>query len=88
MVDTFNGNPGTTIISRYSPTNFSEETYLIIFSNELSFLVRRIPKHIILLIGGDMNVENGKNVNRKFSLHKSSNRNGEHLTDSTLENRL
>ena len=30
----------------------------------------------------------GKNVNNKFSLHNSSNRNGEHLTDFTLENRL
>ena len=30
----------------------------------------------------------GKNVNNKFSLHNSSNRNGEHLTDFTLENGL
>ena len=30
----------------------------------------------------------GKNVNHKFSLHNSSNRNGEHLTDFTLKNRL
>ena len=32
-----------------------------------------------------MNAQIGKNVNNKFSL---SNRNGEHLTDFTLENRL
>ena len=30
----------------------------------------------------------GKNVNHKFSLYNSSNRNGKHLTDFTLENRL
>ena len=35
-----------------------------------------------------MNTEIGKNVNHKFSSHNSSNRNGEHLTDFTLENRL
>ena len=87
-VATFNGNPSATIISYYSPTNVSKETGLIAFYNELSSLVRSIPKHNVLIIGGDMNAQKGKNVNQKFSLHNSSNRNGEHLTDSTLENRL
>ena len=35
-----------------------------------------------------MNVQIGKNVNHKFSLHNSSDRNGEHLTHFTLENIL
>ena len=35
-----------------------------------------------------MNAQIGKNVNHKFSLHNLSNRNGQHLTDFTLENRL
>ena len=35
-----------------------------------------------------MNAQIGKNVNNKFSLHNSSNRNGDHLTDFTLEKRL
>ena len=34
------------------------------------------------------NAQIGKNVNQKFSLHNSSNRNGEHLKEFTLENRL
>ena len=42
----------------------------------------------VLIIGGDMNAKIGKNVSHKFSLHNSSNRNGEHLTDITLENKL
>ena len=33
IVATFNGNPCTTIISSYSPTNVSEETELITFYN-------------------------------------------------------
>ena len=86
MVATFNGNPRASIISCYSPTNVSEETELIAFYDELSSLVRSIPKHIFV-IGGDMNAEIVKNVNHKFSLHNSSNRNGEYLTDFTLENR-
>ena len=88
MVTTFNGNPSTTIISCYSPTNVSEETDLIAFYDELSSFVRSIPKHKVLVISGDMNAQIDKNVNHKFSLHNSSNRNGQHLTDFMLENRL
>ena len=88
IVATFNGNPSATIISCYSPINVSEETDLIAFYNELSSLGHSIPKHNVLVIGGDMNAQTDKNVNHKFSLHNSSNRNGEHQTDFMLENRL
>ena len=88
IVATFNGNPSATIISCYSPTNVNEKADLIAFYNELASLVRSIPKHNVLVIGGDKNAQISKNVNHKFSLHNSSNRNGEHLTDFTIENRL
>ena len=88
MVAIFNGNTSATIISCYNPTNVSEETELIAFYDELSSLVRSIPKHNVLVIGGDMNVQIGKKVHHKFSLHNSSNRNGQHLIDYTIENRL
>ena len=80
MVATFNGNPRATIISYYSPTNVSEETELVAFYDDLYTLVRSIPKHNVLVIGGDMNAQIGKNGN-KYSLHNTSNRNGQHLTD-------
>ena len=83
MVATFNDNPRATIISCYSPTNVSEETELIAFYDELSSLVHSIPKHNVLVIGGDVNAQIGKNGNHKFSLHNLSNRNGQHLTDFT-----
>ena len=73
------------IISCCSPTNVSEQTDLIAFYNELSSLVRSILKHNVLVISEDMNVQIGKNINHKFSLHNSSNRNGEYLTNLTLE---
>ena len=76
MAATFNGNPRGTIISCYSPTNVSEETELVTFYDELSSLVRSIPKHNMLVIGGDMNAQIGKNGNNKYSLHNTSNRNG------------
>ena len=88
MVATFNGNPRASIISCYSPTNISEETELIAFYDELYSLVRRITKHNLLAIGGDMNAQIGKNGIHKYSRHKSSNRNGQHQTDFTIENRL
>ena len=88
MVVMFNSNPSMTIISCYSPTNASDETDLDTVSNELTSLVHSIPKQNILIIGGDMNVQIGKNVNNKFSLHNLTNRNGEHLTDFPQENGL
>ena len=71
IVATFNGNASATIISCYSPTNVSEVTDLIAFYNKLSSLVRSILKHNILVIGGDMNAQIGKNVNHKFNLQNS-----------------
>ena len=88
MVATFNGNPKATIISCYSPTNVSDETELVTFYEELSSLVRSIPKHNLLVIGGDMNAEIGKSRNNKYSLHNTSNSNGQHLIDFMIENRL
>ena len=85
MCASFNGNPDKTIISFYSPTNACDETGVITFYNELSSLVRRIPKHII---GGDTNALIGKDETNKFCLHNSSNRNREYLTDPLLEIRL
>ena len=35
-----------------------------------------------------MNAQIGKNGNNKYSLHNTSNRNGPHLTDFMIENRL
>ena len=76
MAVTFNGNPRATLVSCYSPTNGSEETDIVAFYDELSSLIRSIPKHNMLVIGGDMNAQIGKNGNNKYSLHNMSNRNG------------
>ena len=88
MAPTFNGNPRATIISYYSPTNVSEETELVNFYDELSSLVRSILKHNMLVTGGDMNAQIGKNGNTKCGLHNTSNENGQHLSDFMIEYRL
>ena len=87
MTATFNGNPRITIISCNSPTNISEETKVVAFYDELSSLVRSIPKHV-LNIGGDMNAQIGKNGNNRHSFPNTSNMNGQHLTEFMMENRL
>ena len=85
MAATFNGNPRETIIFCYSPNNVNEETA---FYDEVSSLVRSIPKHNVQVIGGDMNAQIGKNGNNKYSLQNTSNWNGQHLTDFMIENIL
>ena len=85
MVATFDGDPRATIISCYSPNNFSEETELIAFYDELSSLVHNILKHNVLVIGRDMNAQIRKNGNQKYSQHNLSNENGQHLTDLTIK---
>ena len=84
MVATFNGNPSTKIISYYRLTTVSDKASLSITSFSPLFVA--IPKHSILIIGEDMNAQIGINVNNKFSLQNSSNKNGEHLRDFTQEN--
>ena len=88
MAATFNGNPRATIISCYSPTNVSEETELVAFYDELSSLVRSIPKHNMLVFWRRHECPIGKNGNNKYNLHNTSNRNGQHLTDFMKEDRL
>ena len=74
----FNGNLYTTIIFCFSPTN--DETDIITFENKLSNLVGHIPKYNVLIMGGDMDAQIGKDTYNKFCLHNSPNRNSRFLT--------
>ena len=61
----------------------------ITFYNEPSSLVRSIPKHNVLIVGGDMIAPISKDENKKkICLHNSSKRNREHLTELSLKNGL
>ena len=63
MLATFNDNPCTSIIFCYSPTNASDKTHITTFYNDIYSLVWYIPKHNVLIIGGNMNVQIGKDGN-------------------------
>ena len=45
MIATFDGNPQTTIISCYSPTNISDETEVKKFYQELISVTKQVSKH-------------------------------------------
>ena len=54
MLATFNGNPETTVVCCYSPTNTWDVEEVEDFYTELSSLIRQVPKHNVLIIGGDL----------------------------------
>ena len=88
VVANFDGNPAVSIVSCYSPTNVSEELEVSVFYDELSSLVRSIPKHNVLLIAGDLNAQLGPSHANRYALHTKSNRNGEYLEHFLIQNSL
>ena len=54
------------IVSFFIPTSAINETDFITIHNQLSFLVWHIPKHNVLIIGGDLYVHISKRLNDKF----------------------
>ena len=56
MIATLNENPQTTVISCYSPTNVSDESYVVSSYKEWTAAVtRHVPRHNVLVVGGDFN---------------------------------
>ena len=88
MISNLQGNPRTTVISCYSPTNVSDENETANLYTELSALTRSIPRHNILIIGGDFNAHLGQEDGLKYSFHNSTNRNGNMIKDYLQENKL
>ena len=67
LVTTFHGNPEPILISCYSPTNIADEQEVIDFYDDLSSRIRSVPKHNILIIGGDLNAQIGQSIHHKFT---------------------
>ena len=88
MIVNFQGNPHTSVISCYSPTNISDEKETEIFYTKLTCLTRQIPKHNVLIIGGDLNAHLGKDSGYKYAYHQTTNRNGQMLKDYLQENNM
>ena len=84
----FNGNPITTVVSCYSPTNVSDEDDVSEFYNNMSSFTRYVPKHNVLIIAGDFNAYLGIDHDNKFAYHTETNRNGYLLDHFIIENGL
>ena len=69
-LSTLTGNPQTTIIGRYSPTNVSEEVETETFYDKLSSITRQIPNHNVLVISGDFNTHLREDNGHKFAYHQ------------------
>ena len=88
MIATINGNPKTTVISCYSPTNVSDEIEVERFYENLTSVTRQVPKHNLLIISGDFNAHLGQSDGFKFAYHQQTNRNGHMMKDYLKENNL
>ena len=74
LVATFHDNPEPTLISYYSPTKITDEQEVIDFYDDLSSLIRSVPKHNVLIIGRDLNAQIGQSIHHKFTYYYTSNR--------------
>ena len=88
LAGTFNGNPKTTIISCYLPTNNGNENEVIECYNMLSSYTHRIPQHNVTIICGDFNAQIGSCKRCPFTFHKVTNNNGQHLEDFITETNM
>ncbi|CAH3033812.1 unnamed protein product [Pocillopora meandrina] len=89
MIATFNGNPQTTIISCYSPTNISDETEVKKFYQELISVTKQVSKHNLShKLRCDFNGHLGQLDGFKYAYHIQTNRNGSMLKDYINENNL
>ena len=85
---TFEGNPATTVIVAYSPTNVQgNEEEVENFYLNLREATKTTPKHNMLVILGDFNAHLGKSF-VEHSYHEESSRNGEYLLDFAEEQEL
>lgn len=87
IVANFEGNPATTVICCYSPTNCADTTDITHFYEDLRQATQDSPRHNVLIVMGDMNAKIGKDE-AKFSYCQTTNRNGKHLLDYLQENEL
>ena len=81
LVADLSGNPATTIICCYSPTNCSDDNEALDFYNTLAEVIKKLPGHNLKIICGDMNAQISPLDCDGFSFEKKTNRNGQFMLD-------
>ncbi|KAJ3609703.1 hypothetical protein NHX12_024214 [Muraenolepis orangiensis] len=87
LVADFEGNPVTTVMSVYSPTNAAPIEDVEKFYDELRTAIHHVPAHNFLVILGDFNARLGPE-DAPFTYHNNTNRNGEYLSALLTEHEL
>ncbi|XP_030839582.1 uncharacterized protein LOC115923289 [Strongylocentrotus purpuratus] len=87
LVANFQGNPATTVITTYCPTNVVNEDIIEGHYNNLRRAIDSIPAHNVLLVVGDFNARIGPE-DAKYTYHETTNRNGKYLVDMAVEKNL
>ncbi|XP_062599773.1 craniofacial development protein 2-like [Saccostrea cucullata] len=84
LVAEFDGNPLTTILVIYAPTNYAEESVIEEFYTELRNVLQDVPAHNFLALMGDFNARLGpEHVPHPF--HELTNRSGNYLAEILVE---
>ncbi|XP_072048646.1 uncharacterized protein [Amphiura filiformis] len=87
LVANFQGNPATTVIVTYCPTNVEDEDKVEDHYDNLRRTIDSIPAHNVLMVIGDFNGRLGPE-DAKFTYHDITNRNGKFLVDLAIEKNL
>ncbi|XP_068716093.1 craniofacial development protein 2-like [Montipora foliosa] len=83
----FGGNPKSTVIACYNPTNVSTEADVTQFYHQLKDTTDVLPAHNVLTVSGDFNAQVGPD-DSTFTYNPATNRNGEILVDYAEEFQL
>ena len=84
MTAEFDGNPKTTVIVVYAPTNCADEVEVEEFYNDLRDTLQDVPAHNFLACIGDFNARLGPDE-VPFTYHDVTNRNGKYLVELLSE---
>ena len=84
FVVNFQGNPATTVIVTYCPTNVVNEDVIEDHFDNLRQAIDSIPAHNMLILLGDFNARIGPE-DAKFPFHEATNRNGKLLAELAIE---
>ncbi|KAM9853332.1 uncharacterized protein ACBR49_004161 [Aulostomus maculatus] len=87
LIAEFSGNPETTVIVVYSPTNVAPREEVERLYQDLDEVIQDVPAHNFLAILGDFNARLGQR-DALFPFQDSTNRNGKYLANLLRDNKL